>query len=107
MPQLLGILSKPGLQCCIHHLDSCWAVDMQLIFSCFLSRPSITDVRRVGYFSSDQTTQTDNSDILELKFVTGTIGSIIEVFGDANAIPIHFDLSGMYSWLFPPIVGYL
>lgn len=70
---------------CGHLLSSgyaavvCTGLGIKSVLFSLLSRPSITDVRRVGYFSSDQTTQTDNSDILELKYVTGTIGSIIEV----------------------------
>ncbi len=42
-------------------------------------RPSLADKLRIGYFKSDQTTQTEESDIVELKHVTGTIGTLVQV----------------------------
>lgn len=42
-------------------------------------RPGISDSKRVGYFAADHSTQTDQSDIVELKSVTGTITTLIKV----------------------------
>lgn len=49
-------------------------------------RPAISDWRRVSYFRADEATQTDESDIVELKNVTGTIGTLKQVLHTTLAL---------------------
>lgn len=57
----------------IAHMDLGFATKSLLAL-----QPTLADRRRVGYFKVDQTTQTEESDIVELKRVTGTIGTLME-----------------------------
>lgn len=46
-----------------------------------LFRPSLASQKRVGFFVSDRSTQTEESDILEVKRITHVIETLIQVWG--------------------------
>uniref|UniRef100_A0A803JTW2 Chromosome 10 open reading frame 67 n=1 Tax=Xenopus tropicalis TaxID=8364 RepID=A0A803JTW2_XENTR len=55
--------------------EECFTIEMLL-------RPSISDQLRVGFFGTDHATQTDVSEVLELKEVTGVMQSLVKSVDD-------------------------
>ena len=50
----------------------------QVCFSC-LTRPTLADDLKVGFFSLDRTTQTEESEIVHLKQMTDVVQQLLQV----------------------------
>ncbi|OCT75595.1 uncharacterized protein C10orf67, mitochondrial isoform X2 [Xenopus laevis] len=68
--------SSAGVKCALpEDTEECFTIEMLL-------RPSISDQLRVGFFGTDHATQTDVSEVLELKEVTGVMQSLVKSVDD-------------------------